>query len=72
MIDVCIDVDGGGLYRGSWLGLGAFGGYWSWVTPYYSGARASVIFSIEPENFFGYDANAEESCGLPVAMAVAS
>ncbi len=39
---------------------------------YYSGARASVIFPIEPENFFDDDANAEESCGLPVTMAVAS
>ncbi len=72
MIEVCIDVDGGDsvswVVARTWsirrvLELGGV---------YYSGARASVIFPIEPENFFGDDANAEESCGLPVTMAVAS
>lgn len=38
----------------------------------YPGAEASVIFPIEPENFFVGEAFSEEFIGLPVPMAVAA
>lgn len=72
MIEVRMDVDGGGSVVRVVARAESIPKALELADARYPGARTSVVFPIEPEDFFVGGASSEESIGLPAPMAVAS